>query len=115
MPYCQLNSMLDANYPKGALNYWKSNFLSELSDGAITTMIDCFARCPTPMGQLLLERIHGAATRVGVDETAFPHRREGYNFLVLAQWMRADDISRCVAWRAKLTNGCSPSSPLAGM
>ena len=89
MPYCQLNSMLDANYPKGALNYWKSNFLSELSDGAITTMIDCFARCPTPMGQLLLERIHGAATRVGVDETAFPHRREGYNFLVLAQWMRA--------------------------
>ena len=98
MPYCQLNSMLDANYPKGALNYWKSNFLTELSDGAITTMIDCFARCPTPMGQLLLERIHGAATRVGVDETAFPHRREGYNFLVLAQWMRADDTSRCVAW-----------------
>ena len=98
MPYCQLNSMLDANYPKGALNYWKSNFLTELSDGAITTMIDCFARCPTPMGQLLLERIHGVATRVGVDETAFPHRREGYNFLVLAQWMRTDDTSRCVAW-----------------
>ena len=23
IPYCQLNSMLDAAYPKGALNYWK--------------------------------------------------------------------------------------------
>ena len=74
MPYCQLNSMLDANYPKGALNYWKSSFLTELSDAAIDTMIDCFARCPTPMGQLLLEHIHGAATRVGVGDTAFPHR-----------------------------------------
>jgi hypothetical protein len=31
MPYCQLNSMLDASYPKGALNYWKSNFLAQLS------------------------------------------------------------------------------------
>jgi len=98
MPYCQLNSMLDANYPKGANNYWKSNFLTELSDAAISTMIDCFARCPTPMGQLLLEHIHGAATRVGAGDTAFPHRREGYNFLVLAQWMRPADTSRCIAW-----------------
>jgi len=98
MPYCQLNSMLDANYPKGALNYWKSSFLTELSDPAIGTMIDCFARCPTPMGQLLLEHIHGAAARIGADETAFPHRREGYNFLVLAQWVQPADTSRCVAW-----------------
>jgi FAD/FMN-containing dehydrogenase len=98
MPYCQLNSMLDANYPKGALNYWKSNFLTELNDAAIGTMIDCFARCPTPMSQLLLEHIHGAAARVGVEDTAFPHRREGYNFLVLAQWLQPADTSRCVAW-----------------
>jgi FAD/FMN-containing dehydrogenase len=98
MPYCQLNSMLDGNYPKGALNYWKSNFLMQLSDAAIATMIDCFARCPTPMGQLLLEHIHGAATRVGVSDTAFPHRQEGCNFLVLAQWMQAADTKACVAW-----------------
>ncbi|MGY4504702.1 FAD/FMN-containing dehydrogenase [Bradyrhizobium sp. GM24.11] len=65
MPYCELNRMLDANYPRGAFNYWKSNFLMELSDAAIATMIECFARCPTPMGQLLLEHIHGAAARVG--------------------------------------------------
>ena len=98
MPYCQLNCMLDANYPKGALNYWKSNFLTELSDAAISTMIDCFASCPTPMGQLLLEHIHGAATRVSVGDTAFPHRGEGYNFLVLAQWRQPADTTRCVAW-----------------
>jgi FAD/FMN-containing dehydrogenase len=98
MSYCDLNSMLDAGYPKGALNYWKSNFLAELSDAAIGTMIDCFARCPTPMGQLLIEHIHGAATRVGVGDTAFPHRREGYTFLVLAQWMQPAETSRCVAW-----------------
>ena len=98
MPYSQLNSMLDPNYPKGALNYWKSNFLTELSDTAIDTMIDCFARCPTPMGQLLLEHIHGAATRVGISETAFPHRRQGYNFLVLSQWREPAITSACITW-----------------
>jgi FAD/FMN-containing dehydrogenase len=50
------------------------------------------------MGQLLLEHIHGAATRVGISETAFPHRREGYNFLVLAQWREPAITSACIAW-----------------
>ena len=98
MPYVQLNGMLDAAYPKGALNYWKSNFLAELSDAAIDTMSACFARCPTPMGQLLLEHVHGAAVRVGVGDTAFPHRAEGYNFLVLSQWTDPSLSNTCIAW-----------------
>ncbi|CAB3803369.1 6-hydroxy-D-nicotine oxidase [Paraburkholderia caffeinitolerans] len=108
MPYTQLNGMLDANYPKGALNYWKSNFLSELSDAAIDTMIDCFARCPTPKGQLLIEHFHGALTRVDVSETAFPHRREGYNFLVLSQWMQPADTEACVAWARETSEKMRP-------
>lgn len=98
MPYSQLNGMLDASYPKGALNYWKSSFLAELSDAAIDTMVECFARCPTPMGQLLLEHFHGAVARRDAGETAFPHRREGFNFLVLAQWTQPADTAACVAW-----------------
>ncbi|HEX2476632.1 MAG TPA: FAD-binding oxidoreductase [Lacipirellulaceae bacterium] len=98
MPYCQLNGMLDAAYPKGALNYWKSSFLAQLSDDAIDTMIECFARCPTPMGQLLLEHFHGAATRVKVGDTAFPHRADGYNLVVLSEWMEPANTDRCIAW-----------------
>lgn len=98
MPYCELNGMLDAAYPKGALNYWKSSFLAQLSDDAIDTMIECFARCPTPMGQLLIEHFHGAATRVGVGDTAFPHRMDGYNLVVLAEWIEPGDTERCIAW-----------------
>jgi FAD/FMN-containing dehydrogenase len=98
MLYCQLNAMLDAAYPKGALNYWKSSFLAQLSDDAIDTMIECFARCPTPMGQMLVEHVHGAATRVGVGDTAFPHRAKGYNLLVLSEWMDPANTDRCIAW-----------------
>src|SRR5260370_21746162 len=98
MPYCQLNAMLDGAYPKGALNYWKSSFLARLTDEAIDRMIECFARCPTPMGQMLLEHFHGAASRVGVSDTAFPHRADGYNLLVLSEWMDQANTGRCVAW-----------------
>jgi FAD/FMN-containing dehydrogenase len=98
MPYCQLNSMLDGAYPRGALNYWKSSFLADLSDDAIDIMVECFGRCPTPMGQMLLEHFHGAATRVKVGETAFPHRADGYNLLVLAEWMDPALTDRCIAW-----------------
>ena len=98
MPYSQLNSMLDAAYPKGALNYWKSSFLAELSDDAIDTMIESFARCPTTMGQILIEHFHGAATRVAVSDTAFPHRAEGHNFIVISEWIERANTDRSIAW-----------------
>jgi FAD/FMN-containing dehydrogenase len=98
MPYCQLNGMLDGAYPQGAFNYWKSSFLARLSDDAIDTMIECFKRCPTAMGQLLLEHVHGAVARIGVGATAFPHRADGYNFLVLSQWTEASKTDACIAW-----------------
>jgi FAD/FMN-containing dehydrogenase len=98
MPYCQLNAMLDAAYPKWARNYWKSNFLAQLSDEAIDTMIECFATCPSPLDHVALEHIHGAATRVGVSDTAFPHRAPGYDLLVLSEWLDPADTERCTAW-----------------
>jgi FAD/FMN-containing dehydrogenase len=98
MPYTAVNAMLDAAYPKGALNYWRSHFLSELSDAAIDTLVACFARCPTPMGQLLIEHIHGAVTRVDAGETAFPHRMKGFNLLILSQWIDHADSEQCIAW-----------------
>lgn len=98
MPYTELNAMLDGGYPAGAMNYWKSSFLAELSDEAIRTAIDCFADCPTTMGQLLLEHLHGAVTRIEPTDAAFGHRSPGYNMLVLGQWTEPRQSDRCIAW-----------------
>ena len=98
MPYSAANQMIDAGYPKGALNYWKSSFLSALSDEAIDTMIDCYARVPSPMAGIMLEHPHGAMTRIGVGDTAFPHRAVGYNMLFLTQWANPADTERNIAW-----------------
>jgi FAD/FMN-containing dehydrogenase len=96
--YEATNMMLDAGFPRGALNYWKSNFMTELSDQSIDTLISQFAQCPSPPSALVLEHIHGAATRVAVDGTAFPHRREGYNCLIVSQWLSAGENAPNIGW-----------------
>ena len=96
--YEATNMMLDAGFPRGALNYWKSSLIGELSDQAIDALIARFAACPSPMSALVLEHIHGAVTRVGVGETAFPHRREGYQLLVVSEWRDPADNARNVGW-----------------
>jgi hypothetical protein len=98
MPYVQLNAMLDGNYPRGVLNYWKSSFLSALTDDAIRAMIESFAACPTPMAQLLMEHVHGDVACVDIDYTAFPHRAEGYNMLVLSERTDLWQTEVCTAW-----------------
>jgi FAD/FMN-containing dehydrogenase len=98
MPYEQVNQLLDGAYPKGALNYWKANFLTTLSDSAIDTLLDCYARVPSPMTAIVLEHFHGAVTRVGVGDTAYPHRSPGYNVVLTGEWMNPADTDRNIKW-----------------
>jgi FAD/FMN-containing dehydrogenase len=91
-------TIFDAGFPRGARNYWKSSFLAELSDPAIDALIARFARCPSAMSGLVLEHFHGAAARVGVRDTAFPHRRDSYNLLVVAEWLDPADDEKNIAW-----------------
>ncbi len=96
--YADTNTSLDAGFPRGARNYWKSSFLAELDDQVIDALITHFALCPSPMSALFVEHFHGAAARVGVDETAFPHRRESYNLMVVSQWLDPEDDEKNIAW-----------------
>jgi FAD/FMN-containing dehydrogenase len=99
MPYSAVNTMLDAGFPRGALSYWKSSFLGELSDAAIDSTVAQFANCTSsPMSAVVIEHLHGAVTRVPADATAVPHRSEGYDFLVISQWMDPATTDDNVAW-----------------
>ena len=98
LPYSVVNTLLDGGFPPQALNYWKANFLAALDDNAIDTMIGRFASCPSPMGSMVLEHFHGAATRVEATATAFPHRAVGYNLLVAGEWMDPAQTNANVAW-----------------
>ena len=98
MPYPVMNTILDAGYPTGSLNYWLSSFTRGLSDELIDTAVERFASVPSPMSAILLERFHGAVTRVGATETAVPHRDEGWNLLIPSVWTADADTDANIAW-----------------
>jgi FAD/FMN-containing dehydrogenase len=98
VPYSALNSSLDDAFPKGALNYWKAQFLADLTDDAIDVLVEQYARCPSPMSHLLLEHFHGAATRVPVTATACAMRVQGFNAVIVSQWMDPSENDRHIAW-----------------
>lgn len=98
MQYCALNSMFDADLPKGALNYWKSSLLQELSDEAIDTLVQSFAVCPAPQSFVMLENFHGAMSRVAPEATAFPHRSEATQLLMLTQWLDPALSDQAISW-----------------
>ena len=98
MPYPVMNTLLDAAYPKGALNYWLSSFTTGLPDPLIEAIVERFASVPSPMTAILLEHFHGAVTRVGPTDTAVPHRAEGWNLLLPSEWMDPADTEANISW-----------------
>ena len=112
MPYSAVNMMLDGGFPEGAFNYWKSSFLSELSDAAIETMVAQFASCTSsPMSAIVLEHFHGAVTRMPVDATAVPHRSDGYDLLIIGEWLDPATTGENVAWTRDAFAACGRSLP----
>jgi FAD/FMN-containing dehydrogenase len=108
MPYPVMNTLLDAGYPTGSLNYWLSSFTRGLPDGLIDTMVERFASVPSPMTGILLEHFHGAVTRVGVTDTAVPHRAEGWNLLIPSVWMDPAATDENIAWTRETHRALSP-------
>lgn len=98
LPYTVQNSLLDAAFPKGALNYWKAQFLTDLSDDCIKTLVECAAACPSPMSQIVLEHFHGKASRIGVTETACAMRLNGFNAVIISQWQDPRETERGIKW-----------------
>ena len=98
MPYAVMNTLLDDGFPRGALNYWKSSFVESLDDELIDLAIERFETTPSPLNAMLFEHFHGAVTRVGVSDTAVPHREAGYNLVMPSVWLDAADTEANIAW-----------------
>ena len=70
MPYAGMQQMLDAAASYGLRSYWKSRFLRDLPDAAIDTFVEFAQSRISPRSLAILERVHGAVSRVAPDATA---------------------------------------------
>ena len=108
MPYVAMNTGADGLFPRGALNYWKSAFFSELSDAAVAVMADALERAPSELCAIGVEEFHGAVTRVPAEATAYPHREPGFNLILVSQWTDPAQTDACIAWARQTFDGLAP-------
>jgi hypothetical protein len=108
MPYTMLQSARDGGFPSGRLHYWKSGWLREVTDGAIDTLLRFLPQMPSSASSVGLQQLHGVASRVAPSATAFPHRTEQYDFLILSQWSEATDSDRNLQWTRALFEAMRP-------
>jgi hypothetical protein len=80
MSYVQLNTIFDAAFPYGWVQrYWKSSFLKHLGDDVLDILVDRAATMPSPMSMVGFFHVHGAASRVNPNETAFGLRDDQWD------------------------------------
>jgi FAD/FMN-containing dehydrogenase len=108
IPYTALNGMIDGAFPKGALSYWKAQFLTDLTDDAIRTLIAGFQECPSPMSHIIIEHFHGAASRIPVTATACTMRVTGFNVVIASQWMDPGETERGIRWARETFASLTP-------
>jgi FAD/FMN-containing dehydrogenase len=98
MNYETLQSSRDPYWPWGRQNYFKSGFVEEMTDDFIETFAAHTKSVPSPYSQIAVEYYHGAYSRVKSDETAYPHRRTGWNLAIGGSWLDSSESERNIRW-----------------
>jgi FAD/FMN-containing dehydrogenase len=84
MPHPVVQSMFDGIAGPGLQNYWRGDFVGELSDESIAAHIEHGSKVPSIFSGVHLYPIDGVAGRVAPDETAFNFREARWAEVIFA-------------------------------
>jgi FAD/FMN-containing dehydrogenase len=110
MPYVALQSIAENFNPPGMRNYWKSDYLGQLSDDAIDLLVEEYPSVPAPHSHLIIEQMGGAVGRIGEDEAAVSHRDAPYNAIIIGMWAEPAEDERTIGWVRRLWQALRPFS-----
>jgi FAD/FMN-containing dehydrogenase len=102
--YTEIQTMLDFSAPAGQHYYFKCPFLRDLTDDAIQTIVDFAETMPSEQTQIVIEHMHGAASRVSVAQTAFGLRRVHYSINIMPSWTDPAMAEKCIDWARELAS-----------
>ena len=108
MPYTVMQSIQDDLAPPGRHSYWKSGYLTELTDEAIAAVAGVAASVPSPFSLAELVLWGGAVGRVGADDTAFGQRDGRFLFNAISMWEDPADTDANVAWARGFFDALQP-------
>lgn len=78
MPYPAIQTMFDGMLPPGLQWYWRADYFDALGPEVRAKHLEFGSKIPTPLSQMHLYPISGAAARIGKEETPWAHRDAKY-------------------------------------
>ncbi len=108
LSFIDLQTMADDEFPAGRRYYTKSGYFDSLDDASIDRMTEAVVTIPSPMTQIELAYLGGAAMRVAASETAFGDRSAPFIVNLLGSWSEPCDDVKNIAWVRHLFRVLSP-------
>lgn len=107
MSYLESISLIDTGNLPGQNYYMKASTLHEFSDDAIDTLVEFGAKRTSPRSVVVLEHLHGAATRVDPQATAYALRQELVFASGIAVWTEGPSEPH-IAWSRAMAAALAP-------
>jgi FAD/FMN-containing dehydrogenase len=109
MSYLDMQRFFEPFFPPGRHTYVKSSFLRSLDDAAIDTAAQWAGKSPSPYTFApFFEHWHGAVSRVGVSDTAFPHRQHSWNLFAWSVWLEPAEAEKNMTWAREFWEAMRP-------
>jgi FAD/FMN-containing dehydrogenase len=94
----ELQALLDEDYPDGLRYYWKSLYLTDLTDEVVDLLVRYTDSAPSALSTVDLWWLGGAVADVPQDGTAFWHRDKPFMLNFEANWEDPEADDENVAW-----------------
>lgn len=114
VPFPAINAAFDGLFPKGIRQYWKGNYVKELSDAAIAEHVRHGPNAPGVSASMHLYPIDGACKRIAPDATAFGHRDANFSMVMLAASNDPADDEKNIKWVRDYSDAMAPHSEQGG-
>ena len=109
VPFVDLQTMADSDFPHGRRYYTKSGYFKYLDDGSIDCLLEAASTVPSPEIQIELAYLGGAAAIVDANETAFGDRSAPFIMNLLANWLDASRDTANISWIRALFDKLRPA------
>lgn len=99
MPYPSVQTLFDGLFPPGLQWYWRADFFNDLRPELSEKHLEFGSKIPTPLSQMHMYPLSGAASRVAKDATAWAYRDAKYAGVIVG-------VDQDPANASKITNWC---------
>jgi FAD binding domain-containing protein/berberine-like enzyme len=98
MPYAEQQSLVDDMDPRGLCQYWKAEFLPELTSEYLDVFVEAALKAPSPLSYSVIFHLAGALNELDADHAAIGNRDARFISGFSGVWQPDVPAAENVAW-----------------